>query len=206
MSLPNFMKLVELQAFLQQLREVKRAIYLPGKNERENDVDHSFTLAITAWFVSEKIKAQHDTGKLLRYALVHDMVEVYAGDTFFRASEEELNSKKQREHDALLRIEKEWGDEFPDMITAIRAYEDKSDKEARFIYALDKLMPMTIHLNDSGRTLKEKKITAKHMLQHKHDKLPTSEELEHYLPQMEELAQTYADYFYPEEEEAENLA
>ncbi|HIA92121.1 TPA: HD domain-containing protein [Candidatus Saccharibacteria bacterium] len=191
MALPNIKKLIELQAFIQQLRAVKRTAYIPGTDEKENDVDHSFSLAVTAWYIASGSDNNYDTEKILQYALVHDMVEVHAGDTYFLADISTLNAKKEKEAAALRQLEADWRDQFPEMIQRIKEYENKQTKEARFVYAVDKIMPLTIHANDNWRTWREMDVDPHAAFKIKKEKLPVSEEIAKYLTEIEELMMSY---------------
>lgn len=150
---------VSLQEFLLKFRSEERRIFLPNTSERENDVEHSYFLAMVGWYLAPKIDASLDTEKVLRYALVHDIVEVYAKDTFAfdHASKKD---KAERERKSLEQIKSEWAG-FSGMVESIDDYEAKADPESQFIYALDKLMPAIMGCLDEGRTWVHEKLTLK---------------------------------------------
>lgn len=108
---------------------------------------------MAAWYVSQQFP-ELDTALVLQYALAHDLVEVYADDTYIYGSEQDLASKQQREADALQRIESEWPD-FQDMTATIHAYEQRADAESKFVYALDKIMPILLIYIHDGYTWKQ---------------------------------------------------
>ena len=155
--------------FLKLLREferVERAIFRT-ETKQENDVEHSYQLAMMSWFLATKYELPLSMDKMIRYALVHDLVEVYAGDTPSYAKNTSKNThatKKQREEEALVRIKNEFGD-FKEMIDAIDAYEAKVDDESVFVYEVDKIIPaLNIYIDDGfgwnklGLTLDEIKL------------------------------------------------
>jgi 5'-deoxynucleotidase YfbR-like HD superfamily hydrolase len=116
---------------------------------RENDAEHSYSLAMMAWYLIDTAKLELDTNLSTQYALAHDLVEVYAGDTHAFGSSPAKASKKLRE-DLALNLLGENYPEFPILPQLIHAYEQRQDAESRFIYALDKLMPsLMIYLNES---------------------------------------------------------
>ncbi|HEY8992250.1 MAG TPA: HD domain-containing protein [Candidatus Microsaccharimonas sp.] len=180
-------RLLELQKLLVQFSQVERRDHRKH-NDRfiaENDTEHSYNLAMTAWFLAQWFP-ELNKDLIIRYALVHDLVEVHAGDTFTYGSEAELASKDQREQDALLRLEQDWGD-FSDMTKSINAYETKSDAESRFIYALDKVMPiMMIYIHD-GYSWNIDKVTVKMLYDAKIAKIKLSPEIIPYFDQLHEL-------------------
>lgn len=142
--------ILQFTAFLQQFREVERIVYYPGSDRKENDAEHSFQLALVAWYIIDKKQLQLDVGKVLKYSLVHDLVEVYAGDTLpFDTKSIWVRTKHEREQEALQKI-KQW---FLDVSLRqrIEAYEKRADEEARFVYALDKIIPEFNIMLDYGR-------------------------------------------------------
>lgn len=68
------------------MSKVDRNHHILGSDRAENDVEHSYSVAILCWYLNDKLKLNLDIAKVLKYALVHDFPEVYAGDvnTFAR--------------------------------------------------------------------------------------------------------------------------
>lgn len=140
----------------------------------------------------------------MRYCLVHDLVEVYAGDTYIYSQDSEhLNSKIQREEEALELI-KQRLQEFPDMVVNIERYEQKQDKESLFVYALDKILPALNIYMDDGRTWKDLNltqipVTIKKLREHKDEKIKKSPELYKFWIQLIEVLElNRKDLFLPE--------
>jgi len=180
-------RLIELQRLLVSFSQVERMTHRlqAGEYIRENDTEHSYNLAMTAWYLATWFP-ELDKNTLIQYALVHDLVEVHAGDTYIYGSEEEIASKEKREADALVRIESDWND-FTDMTDTIRTYEERQDDESKFIYALDKIMPiMMIYIHD-GYTWKKNGITVDMLYKAKLDKVSQSPEILPYFKQLHEL-------------------
>ena len=140
--------------FLQEFRKVERIIYYPGSHRQENDAEHAYQLAMVAWYIIEQKKLLLDVWKVIKYALVHDLVEIHAWDTIpFNHWSIELQTKAVREQEALDLIKRE----FPDMHeiwSRIDDYELKRDNEARFVYALDKILPIMNTIIDNWRAWK----------------------------------------------------
>ncbi len=110
----------------------------------ENDAEHSYQLAMIAWYLGSSMKLTLNREKVVLYALVHDLVEVYAGDTAPFTTDPEHNknlhaSKETKEKAAFEQICKEFPD-FTDMTAVIDNYEKKGDPESRFVYILDKVL------------------------------------------------------------------
>ena len=135
-------------------------------------VEHSWQLAMLAWYVIDTEKLPLDKGKVLQYALAHDLVETYAGDTYFYDPEAEA-TKHQREKEAQERIAKEHP-EFASLHATISAYEAREDEESKFVYALDKTIdPLNIYLED-GLLWREKGVTLEMLLEKKLAKVKCS--------------------------------
>lgn len=156
----SFDQLLAFVDLLHQLRTVERSVLIKNSDRNENDTEHSFSLAMIGWYVNATHKLGFDMGKICMYALAHDVVEVYAGDTYFYSAnpDQDLKNKIERERQAALRLQKEFP-EFPELHTAIENYEKRVDKESAFIYALDKIEPVLSIYRDKGRTWKKDGIT-----------------------------------------------
>jgi 5'-deoxynucleotidase YfbR-like HD superfamily hydrolase len=156
---PSMQRIAELQKFIADFSRVERVPQLADTGRLENDVDHSFGLALTCWFLVPKIAPDLSLEKIFQYALAHDTVEIYAGDTFVFASKEELGSKSERENIALDKLRKQWPD-FPEMTDAAQGYKDKIDDEALFVYAVDKILPvLMVNLGEKSVFWNHHKIT-----------------------------------------------
>lgn len=152
-------KLVDFIRFTYAFQNVERGVLVTGKDRHENDAEHSCQLALTAWFLVTSNNLPLDIGKVLKYALAHDLVEAYAGDIpSYKIDTDTAVKKKQDEAAALERIATEFPDAH-DMLNTIHHYEEKADDEARFVYALDKVMPMLNVYLDEGRSWKRNGIT-----------------------------------------------
>ena len=94
----------------------------PDIDRFENDAEHSFLLATAGCALAEQMSPKLDLGKISQYALVHDLVEVYAGDTTIWASPEKHATKTTREAEALKAIEQRFGKRFPWIVQTIETY------------------------------------------------------------------------------------
>jgi putative hydrolase of HD superfamily len=109
----------------------------------ENDVEHSFHLALSAIEIATHYHPELDTGLVAQYSLVHDLPELYAGDIqTFNITPEERKQKEQSEKLATKRLVKELP---PHMAQLLERYEEQVEPEARFVRFIDKLLPAIIH-------------------------------------------------------------
>jgi putative hydrolases of HD superfamily len=151
----NLNDMLQFSQLMLRLQDVVRAIHVPGRDNKENDVEHSYHLAMMGWYLNVSGRLGYDSDRVVRYGLIHDLAEAYAGDVSALDMAGRVG-KHQREAAALKRITTE----FPlanEIITAIHDYETLADEEAKFVYALDKLMPMVLVYLSDGRTWREEK-------------------------------------------------
>ena len=140
---------------LDRFQKIQRVTYSSHDRQRENDAEHSYQLAMMAWYICETHKLKHDIDKVIRYALVHDLVEVYAGDTMaLGRNEKEQSLKEQREQEAIQKLKKNFS-EFPDLSEWISNYEQKKDPESKYIYALDKYLATINSYDKDGKIWKD---------------------------------------------------
>lgn len=195
MTKPKIERLIEFHEFLNKFAEIERVVHVKRHEQHvlESDTEHSYNLAMTAWFLASSFKELNQE-KVLKLALVHDLVEIHAGDTYVFADEEMLESKHSREAEAMAKIKVEWAD-FSDMVSAIEEYEARKTPEACFVYALDKVMPnIAIYLNE-GHTWKEKQITLSDLNNEKKDKVKLAPEIERYWVELHKLLEASPHLF-----------
>lgn len=140
MNYPSMDRLAELQQLIADFAKVERVLHLADNGRPENDVEHSFGLALTCWYLQPKIAPELNLLTILQYALAHDIVELHAGDTYV-FDEELAATKDKRERAALTQISHDWPD-FSELATYAKGYMDKADEEAKFVKAVDKLLPV----------------------------------------------------------------
>ena len=167
---------------LHDFQNVERIIPVIDKPDRlENDAEHSYTLTMFAWFLIDSVGLDMNKDLVIKYCLVHDLVETYAGDTYiFDTDEKKKNEKHDREEKARMKIKKQFP-EFREMNDLIQNYENKSDEESRFVYALDKVIPaMTNYLNrGEGRGgFKKMGLTLDMLKEYKKDKVSAHPDVE----------------------------
>lgn len=140
MNYPSINRLVDLQQLIVDFAKIERIPQFADIPRKETDVDHSFGLALTCWYLQPKIAPHLDIGKILQYALAHDIVEVHAGDTY-SFDEEALKTKDSREQAALERLQHDWPD-FSELTDSTKDYMEKTNEEAKFVKAVDKMLPV----------------------------------------------------------------
>ncbi|MBS1227388.1 MAG: 5-nucleotidase [Proteobacteria bacterium] len=145
---------------IDRLKTVLRQNYLADGSRRENTAEHSWHVSLMAMILSEHAAAPVDSARVLELLLVHDLVEIDAGDTFAYDSIGE-QTKAAREQAAAERI---FGLLPAAQAERLRAawdeYEASETPEARFALSLDRLMPMIHNSLTEGRAWQANGVTA----------------------------------------------
>lgn len=181
---------------------IKREMRLPTSDRSwENDAEHSWSLAFVACALAPEVDPSLDIGKIAQLALVHDLVEVYTGDvSALKGTDEEKRTKEDNELQALQKIEARFG-RFPWIAKTIHEYEARASAEARFIYALDKYLPVAYDYIDEGVYLNEAKHTKSSYdkaLEPHRKKAHTHPDIARYYDDMRSKLDNHPEYFYPE--------
>jgi putative hydrolase of HD superfamily len=169
-----------------RFQEVIRKVRLPRRpDSEENDAEHSYQLAMMAWYLNSSNHIGMSTDLLLKYSLVHDIAELYAGDVHV-LDRNGREGKKQREAESLAKIAKELP-EFPDLVNLVHEYEAQENDESRFVYALDKVMPMLMVYMEGGSTWRELDYGMEDILQNKRDTTKNSPAIKELNEQIESM-------------------
>jgi putative hydrolases of HD superfamily len=140
---------------IDRLKSVLRRSYLIDNDRHENSAEHSWHLAVAAMLLAEHAKEAIDVSKVIQLVLVHDLVEIDAGDTFIY--DDAANAgKAAREQAAANRL---FGllpeDQAQSFMGLWREFEDRQTAEAKFAFALDRLLPILHNVFTQGRSWKE---------------------------------------------------
>ncbi len=151
---------IEFIVEIDKLKQVYRQTVLMDKSRNENDAEHSWHLGMLAIILKEYTKAPVDLEKVLKMVLVHDLVEIDAGDTFCYDAQANLD-KADREEMAADRIFALLPQDQCDQIRALwDEFEARSTPEARFAAALDRLQPLIHNYHTDGHTWKQGNVTS----------------------------------------------
>ncbi len=152
-EIASIIRLAELSFLFGQ---INRVTAYPDGVRPESDTDHTFMLCLLACTIASKEK-DLDLGLVAQFAIVHDFVEVYAGDTPTYGQSLNNKSKKElREKEALEKLKTEFGQTYPWLTETIEKYESLATKEACFIKTLDKILPKITNLLNEFKILRQK--------------------------------------------------
>ena len=129
------------------LAEVKRVPRL-SNGEREDDVQHSYSLAILAPELRIRLYPHLDNDKIQSFANAHELLEIATGDVAtFDLTEAQLKEKHQREQQAKEKLMKRLT---PELQQNLEEYERQDTPEARFVRAVDKILPVAMDIVGQG--------------------------------------------------------
>jgi putative hydrolase of HD superfamily len=150
---------------IDQLKGVQRQTMLAGPGRRENSAEHSWHVAVMAVTLGGHAPPGTDIGRVTAMLLLHDLVEIDAGDLFVYADAAQQARQEEAERAAADRI---FALLPPDQAASFRGlwdeFEERRTPEARFARALDRLQPMLENLTAGGGTWTEHGITADQVL------------------------------------------
>jgi putative hydrolase of HD superfamily len=150
---------------IDKLKNIMRRTYLVNSDRAENTAEHSWHLAIMAILLAEHANEPVDVARVVKMVLIHDIVEIDAGDTYFYDSAAELD-KAEREEAAAARI---FGmlpaDQEQELRELWEEFEAGQSPEARFALALDRFIPQLHNYHTQGRSWIEHGITVDRVLE-----------------------------------------
>ena len=153
-------KQMEFSLEIDKVKNIFRQTHLSGHGRRENDAEHSWHMAIMAYLLKEYANEEVDIAKVMLMCLIHDIVEIDAGDTY-AYDEENLKTQKEREDAAKERIfsilPEEQKEELVALFDEFEAYETP---ESKFAHAMDNLQPLMLNNSNGGSDWQEHQVSA----------------------------------------------
>jgi len=133
-----------------KLKTIYRQSLISDKSRYENDAEHSWHLALMAVLLSEHTNEKVDLLKVVKMVLMHDLVEIDAGDTYCYDEKAKLD-KREREEKCANRIFSLLPDDQRDeMLELWEEFEKMETAEAKFAAALDRLQPVLLNYTADG--------------------------------------------------------
>jgi putative hydrolase of HD superfamily len=141
-------------------KNIFRQTHLSGHGRNENDAEHAWHMAIMAYVLREYSNEKIDVAKVMLMCLIHDIVEIDAGDTYAYDAEN-LKTQKAREDAAKERIFSLLPDEQrEELIALFDEFEAFETPESKFAHAMDNLQPLMLNNSNGGADWKEHEVTA----------------------------------------------
>lgn len=141
-------------------KNILRQTHLSGHGRRENDAEHAWHMAIMAYLLKEYSNELVDITKVMIMCLIHDIVEIDAGDTYAYDTEG-LKTQKAREDAAKERIFSLLPNAQKEELTALfDEFEEARTAESRFAHVMDNLQPLLLNNSNDGADWREHEVYA----------------------------------------------
>lgn len=145
---------------IDKLKNIFRQTHLSSNGRNENDAEHSWHMAIMAYLLKEYSNEEIDIAKVMVMCLIHDIVEIDAGDTYAYDAEG-LSTQKLREDAAKERIFSILPPEQKEhLISLFDEFEENESAEARFAHAMDNLQPLLLNDSNNGSDWRKHDVTS----------------------------------------------
>lgn len=152
-------KQLEFCLKLDEAKNILRQTHLSQHGRRENDAEHAWHMAVMAYVLRDYANEPVDVGKLLIMCLIHDIVEIEAGDTY---AYDEAGKKTQAEREAAAR-DKLFGmlpaDQAAELAGLFDEFDEGKSPEARFANAMDNLQPLILNHSNGGKDWTDHQVT-----------------------------------------------
>ena len=141
-------------------KNIFRQTHLSGHGRNENDAEHAWHMAIMAYLLREYANEKVDIAKVMLMCLIHDIVEIDAGDTYAYDAEG-LKTQKAREEAAKERIFSLLPPDQKAELTALfDEFEEYQTPEAKFAHSMDNLQPLLLNNSNGGGDWREHGVNA----------------------------------------------
>lgn len=150
---------------IDKLKQIFRQNIVIGTERNENDAEHSWHLAMMAILFSEYSTDKNiDILKVVKMVLIHDLVEIDAGDTFCY-DEKGYEDKEEREQKAAQKLFSLLpSDQAKEILDLWNEFEQLNTPESRFAAGIDRFQPLILNYNTSGHTWQKPGITSAKVL------------------------------------------
>ena len=147
---------------LDALKLINRRTYINGGLRVENSAEHSWHLAMACWSIARSFDIDVSEEKLLKLALVHDLGEIDAGDTFLYSKDRHTAHVAERE--CVRRLENHSGNSVSELSALWEEQENGVSLETKLLKTVDRLLPFLHNISSNGKTWKELKIEKSQVL------------------------------------------
>ena len=150
MDKERFRKQLDFILEIDKEKNILRHTHISGHGRRENDAEHAWHMAVMIYLLKEYANEKIDLAKAMMMVLIHDVVEIDAGDTFaYDAAAQE--TQKEREDAAAERIFGLLPEDHRDELRALfEEFEAGETAEAKFAKAMDNLQPLLLTESNDG--------------------------------------------------------
>lgn len=150
-------QLLQFSALVDKMTAIQRRTLVVDGSRRENDAEHSWHIALMAMLFKDYAPEGCDVSRAVQMCIVHDLVEIYAGDTFAYDIQANVDKAKREQESAdklFSQIPKNLAEEFR---TLWEEFDEMKTPDARYAAAMDRLQPYLHNTLTNGHTWKEGK-------------------------------------------------
>ncbi|OZG71193.1 phosphohydrolase [Hahella sp. CCB-MM4] len=158
----NIAALSEFLLQLDALKSVNRRTYINGGERVENSAEHSWHLAMACWAFAEYLQDDFDVLKLIKLALIHDLGEIGAGDTFLYSADR--GDAHVEERKCVEELASDPGNPLGMLVDLWDEQENGTSKEARLLKVIDRLLPFLHNISSEGRAWRDNGICKSQVL------------------------------------------
>ncbi len=163
----NWERLEKQLDFIREIdkeKQIFRQNCLVDGSRKENDAEHAWHMAIMVFLLSEYANEEIDVLKTIRMLLIHDIVEIDAGDTYAYADvpKSEQHAKEELAAKRIFGILPE--DQATELMALWEEFEAGESKEARFARTMDNIQPMLLNDASNGKSWKEHEVVLSKVL------------------------------------------
>ena len=149
---------------IDKVKNIFRQTYLADAGRKENDAEHSWHIALMAYLLQEYAEKPVDVSKVMLMVLIHDLVEIDAGDTY-AYDEEAKKDQQEREQKAADRIFAILPEDQAEKLRALwDEFEEGQTKEARFARTMDNFQPVLLNASSGGKAWQERGVRLEQVL------------------------------------------
>ena len=153
-------KQLDFSLEIDKTKNIFRQTHLSGHGRNENDAEHAWHMAIMAYLLKEYSNENIDIAKVILMCLIHDIVEIDAGDTYAydTVAKETQKSREDAAKKRIFSLLPE--DQMQDLLNLFDEFEACKTPEAKFAHAMDNFQPLMLNNSNNGEDWRIHKVTA----------------------------------------------
>lgn len=157
---------IDFIAYIDQLKNIIRVNALFDGSREENTAEHSWHAALSALILAPYANQAVDRDRVIRMLLIHDLIEIEAGDTFAYADPEELARQEEIEIQAAGVVFNRLGSPLGEELRALwDEFEARISPDAQFAKAIDRFMPIYSNIHNGGDIWKQRGVSLQQVRQ-----------------------------------------
>ena len=180
MDIERFKKQIDFVLEIDKEKEIYRQTHISDYKRQENDAEHAWHMAIMIYLLREYANEKFDVTKAMMMALIHDIVEIDAGDTYAYDTEG-LKTRAEREKKAADRIFSMLPEEQCDELKLLfNEFEEGKSPEAKFARVMDNFQPLLLNDLNGGKDWQKHGVRKEQVVARQNKSRPGSQEIWEY--------------------------